>query len=280
MWLADEDGFPRVIAHQGGNQEAPAHTHLAFSAAAEAGVDIFELDVVLTADDQLAVIHDLTVDRTTDGSGLVSELTYASIRLLDAGYGLEDADRQVIRNPEGNPFIGTGLYVPTLEELFQTYPAMPMLIEIKNRGGLGRRAAEKLWQLIQQYDRQNSVVVASFVQESLNHFREVSQGQVTTSAAVDETMRYYILHLLFLQGLNRGIDFSVFNLPLSWALGPVTVDLAAHRLRKSVQQQGVALHYWTINDEQEMRKLIAMGVDGIITDRPSKLIAIIDEMRE
>ena len=278
-WLATPDGMPRVIAHQGGNQERPGQTNLAFAHAYDIGVDIFELDLVLTADNQLAVIHDLTVDRTTDGTGAVADLTYAEIRALDAGFGLEDEQGQPIRDPARNPFIGVGAYVPDLRELFETYPDMPMLVEIKNDDETGDRAAAVLWDLIREFGREDLVVVASFNQRPLQTFRELSDGRVTMSGSMDDVVRFYVPHLLALHALNRRTPFQVFNLPVSFDVGPITLDLTAGRLRRDIARRGMALHYWTINDDDAMRRLIDLGVDGIITDRPTRLIELIAEAR-
>ncbi|TVQ25471.1 MAG: glycerophosphodiester phosphodiesterase [Spirochaetaceae bacterium] len=278
-WLATSDGMPRVIAHQGGNQERPGQTNLAFTHAHEIGVDIFELDLVLTADDQLAVIHDHTVDRSTDGSGAVADMTYAEIRSLDAGFGLEDEQGQPIRDPALNPFIGVGAYVPNLRELFETYPDTPMLIEIKDDDERGDRAAAVLWNLVQEFNREDLVVVASFNSRPLATFREISGGRVTMSGSMDDVVRFYVPHLLALHALNNNTPFQVFNLPMSFDVGPLTLNLTAGRLRRDIARRGMALHYWTINDDANMRRLIELGVDGIITDRPTRLMELIAEAR-
>ncbi len=278
-WLADGDGMPRVIAHQGGNQERPSETNLAFAHAHEIGVDVFELDVVLTADNRLAVIHDHTVDRTTNGTGRVADMSYAEIRALDAGYGLEDEHRRPIRDPARNPFIGVGAYVPSLRELFETYPGTPMLIEIKDDDERGAIAAEVLWGLIREFGREDLVVVASFNRSPLEHFRSVSEGRVTMSGSMGEVVRFYVPHVLGLHALNRATPFSVFNLPVSFDVGPVTIDLTSRRLRRDIARRGMALHYWTINSDEQMIELIDLGVDGIITDRPTRLQELIAERR-
>lgn len=278
-WLADEDGMPRVIAHQGGNQERPSETNLAFEHAHEIGVDIFELDVVLTADDQLAVIHDLTVDRTTDGTGLVADLTYAEIRALNAGYGLEDELGQPIRDSALNPFIDAGAYIPSLRELFETYPDTPMLIEIKDDDERGDRSAAVLWDLIREFEREDLVVVASFNQRSLETFRGLSEGRVTMSGSMDDVVRFYVPHLLALHALNRRTPFQVFNLPMGFDVGPITLNLTSRRLRRDIARRGMALHYWTVNRDEDMQHLIDLGVDGIITDRPTRLRELIEASR-
>ena len=279
QWRADRDGMPRVIAHQGGNQERPGQTNLAFAHAHEIGVDVFELDVVLTADNQLAVIHDHTVDRTTDGTGRVADMTYAEIRALDAGYGLEDERGRPIRDPARNPFIGVGAYVPSLRELFEAYPGMPMLIEIKDDDERGNRAAAELWNLIREFAREDLAVVASFNTSPLEQFRSLSAGRVTTSGSMGEVIRFYVPHVLGLNALNNATPFPVFNLPVSFDVGPFTIDLTSRRLRRDIARRGMAVHYWTINRDEEMIRLIELGVDGIITDRPSRLQELIAEHR-
>ena len=278
-WLADGDGMPRVIAHQGGNRERPGQSNLAFGHAHEIGVDVFELDVVLTADNRLAVIHDHTVDRSTDGTGRVAEMSYAEIRWLDAGYGLEDEHGRPVRDPARNPFIGVGAYVPSLRELFETYPDTPMLIEIKDDGARGAVAAEVLWGLIREFRREELVVVASFNRSPLEHFRSLSEGRVTMSGSMDEVVGFYVPHVLGLNALNNATPFRVFNLPVSFRVGPVTIDLTSRRLRRDIARRGMALHYWTINSDEQMVRLIELGVDGIITDRPSRLQELIAERR-
>ena len=279
-WVATPDGLPRVIAHQGGNQERPGQTNLAFAHAHDIGVDIFELDVVLTADDQLAVIHDLTVDRSTDGTGAVADMTYAEIRALDAAYGLEDETGQPVRDPARNPFIGVGAYVPSLRELFETYPDTPMLVEIKDDDERGDRAAAVLWDLVQEFGREDLVVVASFNRRPLATFRDISGGRVTMSGAMDDVVRFYVPHLLGLHALNNNTPFQVFNLPMSFNVGPLTLDLTARRLRRDIARRGMALHYWTINDVDDMQRLVELGVDGIITDRPTMLIQMLSTIAE
>ncbi len=207
-WRADRDGMPRVIAHQGGNQERPGQTNLAFEHAHE---------------------------------------------------------------------IGVGAYVPSLRELFETYPGMLMLIEIKDDGERGALAAEVLRDLIREFGREDLTVVASFNTSPLRHFRSLSDGRVPTSGSMDEVVRFYVAHILGLNALNRAMPFQVFNLPVSFDVGPLTLDLTSRRLRRDIARRGMAVHYWTINRDDEMIELIEMGVDGIITDRPSRLQELIAE---
>ncbi len=277
-WRAGAGGAPLVLAHQGGAMERPSSTDLAFEHAAEIGVDAFELDVALTADGVLAVIHDLTLDRTTDGSGPVGERSYAEIRFLDAGYGLLGDDGEVVRDPERNPYIGVGAYVPSLEELFREYPAMPMLIEIKDSGDAGLAAARELRRLIDAYGRAAVTMVACNDVEPLLEFDSLPGERVARAASKPEAYRFYAWHALGLNALNNRAPYEAMSLSLTSELGPFTIDLTARRLRRDCVARGLSTMYWTVNDGPTMERLLSTaadsgGVDGVITDRPSELIA-------
>jgi len=283
-WKARSNGALLVMAHQGGAMERPSESNLAFEYAAAIGVDAFELDVALTADGVLAVIHDTTLDRTTDGSGPVRAKTYAEIKQLDAGYGLQDLEEKQIRDKALNPYIGVGAYIPSLDELFRTYPAMPMLVEIKDSGETGALAARELRRLIDQYDRAALTLVASFHGESMAAFSGLPGKPTVLSASMPEAYKFYILHALGLNALNNNAGFGTLSLPVSAQLGPLDIDLLARRLRKDIADRGMALYYWTINDKPTMSSLVELaakekdsGIGGIITDRPGVLIQVLKE---
>lgn len=280
QWMAKSNGAFLVLAHQGGAMERPSESNLAFEHAAAIGVDAFELDVALTSDGILAVIHDTSLDRTTDGTGLVRNKTYAEIRFLDAGYGLLDADGRVIRDPAANPYIGRGAYVPSLEELFRTYPGMHMLIELKDKGELGALAATELRRLIDAYGRADRTLVASFHGEVLEAFDALEGQRIMRAASTPEVYRFYILHVLNLHALNNNIAYQALSMPLMAKVGPLSIDLLAERLRRDISRRGLAAYYWTINDASTMDTLVRLASDarrlgpaGVITDRPSALIA-------
>jgi glycerophosphoryl diester phosphodiesterase len=283
-WKAHANGALLVMAHQGGAMERPSESNLAFEYSAAIEVDAFELDVALTADGVLAVIHDTTLDRTTDGSGPVRAKTYAEIKLLDAGYGLQDLDESQIRDKARNPYIGVGAYIPSLDELFRTYPAMPMLVEIKDAGETGALAAAELRRLVDLYDRAALTLVASFHGESMAAFSGLPGKPTVLSASMPEAYKFYILHALGINALNNGLGFGTLSLPVSAKLGPLAIDLTAQRLRRDVASRGMVLYYWTINDNPTMAKLVDLaakeavsGIGGIITDRPGVLIQVLKD---
>jgi glycerophosphoryl diester phosphodiesterase len=254
---------PLVMAHRGGAGLWPENTAHAFRQSVALGVDVLEMDLHGTSDGALVVIHDATVDRTTNGAGRVNSLTLAELKRLDAGY------RWTADGGRTFPFRGKGINVPTLREVLEEFPGARLNIDIKQAqpslvksfcGLLGERGAKE------------RVTVASFHSSTLAEFRRECPG-VKTSASMDEVFA-------LASDLQAGRDIAagsartrLVQVPESaFGRGWLTAELvgAAHR-------GGLELHVWTINDEEAMRRLIALGVDGIMTDYPDKLIALLKE---
>lgn len=258
-----------VIAHRGGKGLAPEGTMAAFKQAYALAVDVFEYDIHRTSDGHLVVIHDAAVDRTTNGTGLVNEMTLAEIQSLDAGYHFEDE--------AGNyPFRGQGVYIPTVEEVFATYPNMRQLIEIKdtNDPALYEDIIEELWQLIVQYGMEDQVMIGSFDHEINERFAEVSWGMVPIGAGEQAVRSFVEKHVPYLNGLAKS-PFDSLQLP---------VEQEGHKLTtwniiRSAKKRNISLYYWTINEEEEIRELILKGVDGIITDYPNRVQQVLEELK-
>ncbi|MFD1738902.1 glycerophosphodiester phosphodiesterase [Bacillus salitolerans] len=276
-WFPKEKNAPLIIAHQAGNQERPSSTNLAFEHAVEIGVDILEFDVALTKDHRLVTIHDLTVDRNTNGTGRVRDKTYEEIRALDAGYGLEDENGQPIRDIALNPFIDIGAYIPDLEEIFTKYGDKKMVVELKDSAEDGKKSAEVFWNLVKKYDMQHNIVVASFDKDTLLELRKLSDGQIITSASQGEMYPYYIFHRLGLPVFNNFVSFEMLHLPVGYNIKGIEIDLATNAMLKDAEKRNMPVYYWTINDKEEMRELVRMGVDGIMTDRPELLLTVLQE---
>ncbi len=264
-FFTNNDGF-LVIAHQGGNLVRPDNTMMAFTHAVELGVDVLEMDIHSSADGELVVIHDDTVDRTTDGNGRVNDLTLAELQSYDAAYDWS------IDDGETYPFRGEGVTIPALDEVFRAFPEMPMNIEIKQEAP---SIAEPFCQLIREYGKEEQILVASFNQNAIVEFRETCP-EVATSMVQAEIQNYFILNTLLLSALfdSPADAFQVpeyFNLPV---LGRthVTTD----RFIQNAQKLNINIHVWTVNEEEQMHRLIEAGVNGLITDRPDLLLEIRD----
>jgi glycerophosphoryl diester phosphodiesterase len=253
-----------VIAHQGGEGLWPSETLFSFQNAAALGVDVLEMDLHITKDDMLVLIHDETVDRTTDGSGSVEELTLAEIKALDAGYRWSPDEGATF------PFRGQGLTIPTLEEIFQAFPDYRMVIEIKKSE---RSMAKPFCALIRKYNMQELVLVASFHDERMDEFR-AECPQVATSAARQETTTFVLLSKVF---LSRLISPVYHSLQVPEESSGITVMTAA--FVRAAHARNLKVEPWTIDDPDQMREYIAWGVDGIMTDRPDILLEILGRKR-
>ncbi len=264
--FAQFDEYPLVMAHQGGNGLWPDNTLYAFEQAAGLGVDVLEMDIHSTADDVLVVIHDSTVDRTTDGSGAVQDLTLAELQALDAAYDWAPDNAQGLELGETFPYRGQGITVPTLEELFVAFPGMPMNIEIKQAEP---SIAAPLCRLIREHDMAESVLVVSFHEEATREFREVCP-EVVTGTTQNEVIALFALSKLSLEGAY-GPAAGAVQVP-EYRSG---LHVLTKRFVDAAHKRGLQVHAWTINNEADMRRLADLGVDGIITDRPDLLLQVL-----
>jgi glycerophosphoryl diester phosphodiesterase len=251
-----------VHAHQGGDHLHPGNTLVAFAHAVELGVDVLELDTHLTADGVVVVIHDDTVDRTTDGTGLVASYALEDLEAFDAGYrwrppgGPEDV----------HPFRGQGLTIPSLAEVLAAFPGVGVNVDMKaDVPGV----PEATCAVIREAGREDSVMVASFVDDNLRRFREVCPD-VATSAGPAEVTSFYVFNLLGLGRWTRPAA-DAFQVPVRQG----SIEVVTPRMVRGLRERGVRVDVWTVNEEAEMRRLIELGVDGIITDRPDLALALL-----
>jgi len=253
-----------VIAHQGGEWLRPSNTLVAFDHAVALGVDVLEMDIHQTADNVIVLMHDATVDRTTNGSGAIKEMTFAEIRELDAGYYWTNDDGQTY------PYRGQGIQVPTLEEIFQRYPDMRMNIEIKQETpGMVR----PFCQLIRDYNMEEKILVATFHKTTMEDFRQACP-HVITSMVESEIRLFFGLNTVFLGALFQAPG-TAFQVPLTSSLPIIgEVDVVTERFVRVAHSHNIQVHAWTINETAEMERLIKLGVDGIITDRPDLLLEV------
>jgi glycerophosphoryl diester phosphodiesterase len=250
---------PLVIAHQGGDGLLPGNTLEAFRHAVTLGVDVLEMDVHRTRDGTWVVMHDATVDRTTNGSGALANLTLADVQTLDAAHHWPYVD-------DDRPHRGRGIGVPTVEAVLREFPELRFNIEIKpDSAAAGTAFCDELRRL----EAGDRVLVASFHRASLRGFREGCPN-VPTSAHEGEVRWFYLLNRL---GLARvaGSGPAAFQLPRAAA----GFDLADPGFIAAARQHGLHLDYWTINDRDAMRELVDRGADGIITDRPDLLLEVL-----
>lgn len=252
---------PLFFAHRGGSLLAPENTLAAFERGLSYGADALELDVHLTRDGEMVVFHDSTLERTTDGSGPIAARTLDELRRLDAGY------RFTPDNGQTYPFRGQGVTIPTLADVFTRFPATRVNIEIKDSSPARE---QRLWELIQEYETFDRVMIGGFADASLRRFRALSGGRVATSAGANEVRNFILAALSHTTWLLRPA-YEALQVPDTYGLIRVvsrtSVD-AAHRL-------GLDVHVWTIDDRATMEQLLHLGVDGLMSDRPDILAEVL-----
>ncbi|MFO7539875.1 MAG: glycerophosphodiester phosphodiesterase [Chloroflexota bacterium] len=259
---------PTVLAHQGGEWLFPSNTLLAMEGARALGVDVLEMDIHATSDGVLILMHDDTVDRTTDGTGAIKEMTFAQLRQLDAGYYWTDDDGATY------PYRGQGILVPSFEEILTTFPDMRLNVEIKQQEP---SIVVSTCQLIRQHGMAEKVLLASFHQVVMEEFRAACP-EVATSMVAAEIRPFWILNTLFLGRLYQApANAHAFQVPERSTL-PVLgeVQVITPRFVRNAQRHNIEVHVWTINETAAMERLLATGVDGLITDRPDLMLALLD----
>jgi glycerophosphoryl diester phosphodiesterase len=261
------DGPLSVIAHRGGVLETAEHTLLGFDYAASLDPDvILEMDVRLTSDGVPVLMHDITVDRTTNGTGPVADLTFAEIRSLSAGWDTTFDGGVTF------PFRDDNLLVPTLEEVVQAHPDRRMLIEIKVEAGV--EAVQPVVDLLRANNMQDRVALASFDEAQIAVVRDIAP-EFATLYTVDSA--FDVVNALAAGTFTPDLLVDdLLNVSQSFiGTGPNQVPLP---LFDVLDDLGVPITIDTINDESTMRfYLDNPAVDGLITDRPALLLEIIPE---
>lgn len=251
---------PLVFAHRGGAKLAPENTLPAIDNGLALGADGLEIDVQLSADGVPVVIHDQTLDRTTDHAGPVNALTAAELGRVDAGYRFE-LDGQ-------HPFRGQGIGVPLLDDVLAKHPRARVIIEMK--GGqpeLARAVAAS----IRKADAVERSCVGSFYQTSIDTMRAEVPDVVTSAAENEARWTLYRSWVRWPWRLHQ--PYVAFQVPESSG----RMRVVSRAFVRQVHRQGHVLQVWVVNDRDEILRLLDWGVDGIISDRPDIAVATRDE---
>ena len=299
--VRSDNGLPILIAHGGGNKEFPDNTLEAFYNAYS--VDsrvIMETDVSLTHDNVLILSHDLTLDRKTNVTGYISDWNYTDLIAQKVDFSYTNptdssqhlsGQREHFKTDSGQRVYPTDVAYPsgvtardskvflatTLEELLVAFPENRINVEIKQSGELGMRALKEALRLIRKYNAFDRVVLASFHEEIYTEFKRLkASGEVPSSfmfsPSESAVTKFYVTQLL-------NVDFAftdqicVLQIPTeSYGL-----SLSTSHIIKAAHRHNIAVHYWTIDDEAEMRRLINLGCDGIETNYPHRLKEVLEE---
>jgi len=243
---------PLVIAHRGGAGLAPENTLAAFEAGLGAGADGLELDVRLSLDGVAVLMHDPTLDRTTDAHGPVDRRTAAELAALDAGCRFE--------RHGAFPFRGRGIGVPSLRDVLGRLRETSLIVELKSPDP---RLARAVVEEIHAAGAIGRVTIGSFQKGALDAVRALDPA-IRTGADTDEVRSG-------LDGVRATPIFESFQVPEVYAgMRVVTPEFIAR-----AHDAGVSVVVWTVNQPDDMRRLLAWGVDGLITDRPDLAVPLV-----
>ncbi len=298
-FIVADGELPMIAAHRGGGANEPENTMRAFRhAVRDVGVQIIESDLYLTRDGYLVYNHDAYIDETCNVNGdktreevdeickdptrrhYISDMTLAELQQYNFGYYFEDKSGSRIYR-DATDFAGEGLQIATVDQLFEEfyedYPSLLFIVEIKNEGEMGYRACEILNDVLNQYPLyRDRIVVGTFHDEIEREMREkypdLMRGAPTGSAA-----KFILTQFLGVNLFDDG-DFACLQIPMSYDIG-FELTLDKKTLIDRAHRRNIAVQYWTINDPDEMRRLIELGCDCIMTDDPELLRSVLEEYR-
>jgi glycerophosphoryl diester phosphodiesterase len=250
-----------AIAHRGGRSLGPENTLYTFKRAVELGTDVLEMDLQTTSDGALVILHDREVDRTTNGTGAVDSFTLSDLKKLDAGF------RWSPDNSGSYPLRNKGVTIPTLSEVFEAFPDARINIEIKSSQV---NTIQNLCRSIRDNRMSEKVMVACFDAGKLGEFRSICP-EVATSAGASEAAMFYWLQWA---NLESAYSPSAQALQIPEAYGEYRI--ATRRFVDAAHARNMRVHVWTVNEAEAMQRLIDLGVDGIMTDYPERLVKILN----
>jgi len=280
-----------IAAHRGGGRNNPENTMLAFTEAVETiGVDILESDLYLTKDGYLVFNHDAYIDRTSNVNGDVSQeqamenrhyirdMTLEELRQYNFGYYFTDENGRRIYKDVEDP-AAAALQIATAEQMFaefyESHPDLMFIVEIKDEGERGREACRVLWELLQQYPAYLDQIVVGTFHDEIEEELKANYPQLMRGAPTGTAAKFILTQYLGVNLFDNG-DFACLQIPMEYDLG-ITVPLDRNTLIRRAHRRNIAVQYWTINEPEDMRQLMELGCDCIMTDDPALLKEVLKE---
>lgn len=258
-----KDGGPVVLAHRGWRGYYPENTMLSLDWAAHLPIDGLELDIHSTKDGELVVIHDDTVDRTTNGHGRVQDYNLAELQKLDAGHWWTPDEGKTYS------YRGCMLQIPTVEEVFHRFPNLWINVDIKQESP---SIVKPFADLIREYKMERKMCVGSFNNKTVRAFRK-EIPEVVTAGSANEVRRMFVFNKLGTWRLYYG-NGQIFQIP-EWEKN---IHLVTERFVRSCHRRDTAVHVWTVNEEADMRRLLDLGVDGLVSDYPDRALKLLGRL--
>ncbi len=278
---------PLVSAHRAGAEIAPENTLMAFETCLNAPdyrVDILEFDLHVTADNVLILQHDPTLDRTSNSREYfgkkkvkVSEKTYSQLHNLNMAEYFQDKDGNYPYKGLRGKAIPDNLRVISLREVleytrsFEDYD-LKYIIEIKNKGKLGEKAMDLLYEEITHFDIADKVIVGTF-NRNVSQYIDKKYPSLTRSAGIWEVVDFYFSCIFNVDLSKKKYNFTVLQVPYM----KVGINLGKKSIIDYAHYYGIAIQFWTVNKEKDMEHLISIGADAIITDCPDVAYAVVSK---
>ncbi len=289
-FLKAKDALPMIAAHRGGGISNPENTLMAFRAAVnEYGIQICETDLWMTADGHLVYSHDSSINRVAcpedSEKVVIAEHTLEELRAYNMGYNFRDPEsgRYIYRDLTDAEQAAKGLKIlefhELLEEFYGARKDLLFIVEIKNDGEQGFAAADIIDRTLADRfpDYRSNLVVGTFhpaIEDCLQKDHPgLMRGASTAGAA-----KFIISQLLRVNPLFKA-DFSCLQIPMSYNIKGIELDLTRKTIIDRAHRRGIAVQFWTINEEEDMRALIELGADAIMTDDPQLLKRVLDSYR-
>ena len=287
-FIKEKGAKPMIAAHRGGGISNPENTLMAFRAAVnEYGIQICETDLWMTSDGHLVYSHDSTINRMACPEGaekvVIAEHTLAELRKYNMGYNFKDpvTGEAIYRDLSEAEQVAKGLKIlefhELLEEFYDTRKDLLFIVEIKNDGELGFAAADIIDKTLTERfpDYKKNLVVGTFhpaIEDDLPEDHPTLMRGASTSGAA----KFIISQLLRVNRFNKA-DFTCLQIPMGYDIKGVHLDLTRKTIIDRAHRRNIAVQFWTINDEEDMRKLIELDADAIMTDDPQLLKRVLDE---
>lgn len=296
-FIVAEGALPMIAAHRGGGKTNPENTILAFREAVTTyGADIIESDVYLTKDGYLVYNHDAYIDETCNVNGdmpleqvksfsddqrhYIKDMTLLELETYNFGYYFEKDGERIYKNE--TILEKRGLQIATVDKLFEefyeTHPNLKFIVEIKDEGERGYEACRILYDTLQKYPNyMDNIVVGTFHDEIetelKKNYPQLMRGAPTGTAAKFVLTQYFGVNIF------DNSDFACLQIPMSYELKGIEVGLTSKLLIDRAHRRNIAVQYWTINDADEMRQLIELGCDAIMTDDLVLLKSVLEEYK-
>lgn len=292
-FIIEEGSRPLIAAHRGGKNLNPENTFKAIDYSVEHfDIDIIEMDLCLTKDDHLILNHNMTIDSSTEekeveGSYYVREHTLEELQTKNFGYNFKDKDgnypyrdvlKDVAEENKSQVLKENKLRVVTIDELFEVYASTSIryIIEIKDDEDDGLKAADILLKAMKDHNVMDKVIIGTFHTEVESYIEE-TYPEAMRGASLGSAAGFIITQML---GVNIFYDATVtaLQIPTSYTLKGITLQLAKKNYINRAHRRNISVQFWTINDKEEMRQLIEMGADVIMTDNPDVMYELLKEM--